>query len=94
MTAETASVTTDALTADPIQGLAALATEVEAAYRSMGAGDQLTLTSSRGTFVMGKHEVPALALLFRNFGASPEITADALDRAHGYIATATIIRHP
>lgn len=56
----------------------------------MPPGAALELRLDDGLLVMGRHEVPALALLFRHDDVTPETRDEALRRAEALIRTGRI----
>jgi tRNA(adenine34) deaminase len=62
----------------------ALARSVDAWHRDMAPGAALELILGSERLVMGRHEVPALALLFRNHTVDPDTERDARLRAAAF----------
>jgi hypothetical protein len=77
--------TLEALAADPSTALSQLADHVSQMHLSMHPGDVLELRLDSGVMVMGRHEVPALALLFRHHAATPEAGDEARRRAEALL---------
>jgi tRNA(Arg) A34 adenosine deaminase TadA len=64
--------------------LTALARSVDDWHRDMAPGAVLELRLGAERLVMGRHEVPALALLFRNHTVDPDADRDARLRAAAF----------
>jgi len=73
----------DGMTPDDFSSLARA---VENWHRDMAPGAVLELRLGTERLVMGRHEVPALALLFRNHAADPDAGRDARLRASAFAA--------
>ena len=75
---------------DPSTALKHLAVEVDHLHRDMHPGAVLTFRDGAETIMMGRHEVPALARLFRLWQTSPECREAAVKRAIAYVTTASV----
>jgi hypothetical protein len=78
------------LAADPAATLHRLAGHLDELHRDMPPGAALELRLDDGVLVMGRHEVPALALLFRHHDATPGARDEALRRAAALIHSGRI----
>ncbi len=77
---------------DPALGMRRLADELWLLRDRMHPAETLTYSCGDLEFVVGRHEVPALAMLFAVWNAGPEVSATALERAHGYLSTGRLGR--
>jgi hypothetical protein len=75
------------LVADPAATLHRLAGYLDEVHRTMTPDAVLELRLDEGVLAMGRHEVPALALLFRHHDATPGARDEALRRAVALIRT-------
>jgi hypothetical protein len=77
---------------DPARGMRQLADELWLLRDRMHPADMLTYSCGELEFVVGRHEVPALAMLFTAWDADPEISEAALERARGYLSARRLVR--
>ncbi|MFI6163826.1 hypothetical protein ACIA59_28230 [Micromonospora haikouensis] len=92
MTRIDTAVSPDDLDRAPAGALARLATEIRALHRRMHPADVVVVDVPCGVLAMGRHEVPALAMLFEHHDADPSTAAVAWERAVGYLATGRLER--
>lgn len=78
---------------DPALGLRRLADELWLLSDRMHPADTLVYSCADQVFTVGRHEVPALAMLFAAWDADPELSVTALERARGYLSTGRLSRH-
>jgi hypothetical protein len=86
------AVSRELLDHEPSVALELLADEVGALHRRMHPADVLVIEAKEGSLAMGRHEVPALAMLFRHHAADPPTTEVALSRAAAYLTTGRLKR--
>jgi hypothetical protein len=77
---------------DPALGMRHLADELWLLRDRMNPADTLMYSCGDQEFTVGRHEVPALAMLFAAWDADPETSATALERARGYLSTGRLSR--
>jgi hypothetical protein len=77
--------------ADVAAALAGLGDAVDALHRAMAPADVLELDLDGEVLAMGRHEVPALALLFRFHHATPEATVEARRRAEALVRSGRVV---
>ncbi|MFD7159540.1 hypothetical protein ACFV9C_33420 [Kribbella sp. NPDC059898] len=75
---------------DPGPALVLLADRLDQLHRGMAPRAQLTYRVAERSFTAGRHEIPALALLFRSYGVAAEADVDAVERARGLALTGEV----
>jgi hypothetical protein len=83
---------TTLIDSDPALGLRRLADELWLLRDRMNPADTVDYRCGDLEFSVGRHEVPALAMLFSAWDADPEVSATALERARGYLSTGRLCR--
>jgi hypothetical protein len=82
----------DLLDRDPSAAMGLLADEIRALHRSMHPADMLLFEVADHVLAMGRHEVPALAMLFEDHDVDAPTSRTALERAVAYLATGRLQR--
>jgi hypothetical protein len=80
-------VTIGLIGTDPAAAMGQLAAELWRLRDRMHPAETLVYTCGDLEFTVGRHEVPALAMLFGAWDADPGLSETALDRARGYVST-------
>ena len=80
-------VTVGLIGTDPAAAMGQLAVELWGLHDRMHPAETLMYICGDLEFAVGRHEVPALAMLFRAWEADPGLSETALDRARGYVST-------
>ncbi|WP_427892880.1 hypothetical protein ACQHIV_08265 [Kribbella sp. GL6] len=75
---------------DPGPALALLADRLDRLHHDLAPRAQLTYRVSEHSFTAGRHEIPALALLFRSYGVTAEADLAAVERARGLVLTGEV----
>jgi hypothetical protein len=88
----TTAVSRELLTGEPFTALRLLAGEVRLLHRRMHPAEVLFIQVTEGVLAMGRHEVPALAMLFEQGDIDPRTTGVALARAAAYLDGARLDR--
>lgn len=88
----TTAVPRELLDREPLTALARLAAEVRRLHRRMHPADVLSIQVEGGVLAMGRHEVPALAMLFEQCHVDARTTGVALARAAAYLDGARLER--
>jgi hypothetical protein len=71
---------------DPALAMRRLADELWLLHDRMHPAETFSYYCSDLEFIVGRHEVPALAMLFAAWDADPETAATARERARGYLS--------
>jgi hypothetical protein len=80
-------VTIGLIDTNPAVAMRQLAAELRLLRDRMHPAETLEYTFGNLEFAVGRHEVPALAMLFDAWDADPELSGIALDRACAYVST-------
>ena len=80
----------DRLPSRPDLVLPALATGLRRLSAALQPADLLKFSLDDGEFVLGRHEIAGLAMLFEEWDLDPDTRAVAMARARGYLRTATV----
>jgi hypothetical protein len=81
----------DRLDTSPDLVLPALAEQVRRVSAALHPADLVTFCLDGGVFVLGRHELAGLAMLFEEWNLDPDTRAVSLARARGYLLTATLL---
>jgi hypothetical protein len=87
-----AAVAGDLLDREPSAALRLLAGEVRALHRRMHPADVLLIELAEGELAIGRHEVPALAMLFEHHDVDAATGRSARARASALLAGARVRR--